>query len=74
MSTDLETVRGKKEIPDPETKTVNYADEQLLITSFYGGRDRGICISLTIPSGQIQLTESAVEDLVQTLTDWLRDR
>ena len=70
MSTELKTIKGQQEIFEPQTKTSRYEDESMSMTSFWGGK-RGPCVSMTIPSGQIQLDECQVEDLVKELNHWL---
>lgn len=71
MSTELQTIYGEKEVVDREARVSDYQSERLLLTSFWGGTDRGTCISLTIPSGQIQLTERNVEKLIKVLQEWV---
>ena len=71
MSTKLDTVTGKRELPDPEHHKSIYYEESIFLTSFHGEPKRGQCISMTIPSGQIQLTEENVEKLIGILQKWI---
>lgn len=45
----------------------------LIVTSFYGGDKRGLCVQLTpkLVIGYTQLTKTQVRELVKTLQDWL---
>lgn len=46
----------------------------LLVTSFYGGKKRGLCLQLTSPQpaiGYSQLNVKQVRELIAALQDWL---
>jgi hypothetical protein len=51
----------------------------LLVTSFWGGKDRGVCIQLTPRSGSevygsyAQLTLKEVEELTDCLLQWMAE-
>ena len=42
-------------------------NEEIQVTSFYGGQNRGKCVQLTQDTGYVQLTEEQAQQLVKTL-------
>lgn len=47
MSTELTSVFGKIEIPNPKTKTSSYKNVEVSLNSFYGGIKRGQSLQIT---------------------------
>ncbi len=74
MSTEILHLRGKKEIPNPRTRTCDYEHQNLSISRFWGGEERGICLQFTIwgasDNTHIQLNENTVNYLATVLSDW----
>lgn len=71
MSTELTPIIGRTEFPHPETMQSTYKEDELLLTSFSGGKENGRMLQLTLIHGHIQLTKDQVKDLIQTLSEWI---
>lgn len=69
MSQELIVIKGRKEVVNEEA--VSYKDQELCITSFYGGTSNGAMIQLDIDMAHIQLDKNKVRDLVYQLNQWL---
>jgi hypothetical protein len=73
MSTELKSTKGLEEIPVPNERRSEYEETHLLMTSYWGGRDKGRMVQLTPERDHIQLDKAGVQDLVNTLSDWLKE-
>lgn len=76
MSTRIALISGKYEIPNPATMTCNYGRSDLLVTSFWGGVNRGKCLQITAVEDDAtvsysQLTKEQVLELRDVLSAWL---
>lgn len=75
MSTELATINGRYESPDPALKKSEYLETELHLTSFSGGVANGPMIQISFGRypGQdhIQLNKDQVLELITTLTHWL---
>lgn len=75
MSTELTTITGRYEDPDPNLRKSEYLESELYLTSFSGGTINGPMIQITFGRypGQdhIQLNKKQVLELITTLTNWL---
>lgn len=62
MSTDLKTAIAEN-------------NDDVHVTSFFGGTERGRCIQLTngATGDHIQLTKAQMVDLISTMCEWLAD-
>lgn len=70
MSTHLETINGRYEQSSSGTFEVNYEKAELDITRFFGGKENGAMLQLTIISDKIayiQLTKEQVKELASVL-------
>ena len=79
MSTTFKEINGKVECHTLHQKgqfpKVEYQDVTLSLTSFWGGTERGRSLQLTISNGNyIQLTKGAVEELRDSILDWLEGK
>jgi len=75
MSKQILKITGKFEIPNPETWDVEYANADLSLNSFSGGK-RGRCIQITInqadgKTAYIQLPENEIQIIYFQLKSWL---
>jgi len=73
MSKDLGVVQGDatRWVSDVQTTIDN---ELIYACSFFGGKERGACVQLTIaPNNYIELTRTGVKDLAEILVAWLED-
>lgn len=69
MSTELNSIKGKFEVPIPHTKESEYKDGFLHLTSFFGGENRGHSLQLTINNSHIQLSKPQVLQLIKELVN-----
>ena len=71
MSTELGSVKGETEVVRTEPiLDSDYIENELLVTSFWGGVGRGRCVQLTLhyPNrGFIQLTRKEAKKLIKLL-------
>jgi hypothetical protein len=81
MSTTFKEINGKVEapiyqvVPKGQFPKVEYQDVTLSLTSFWGGAERGRSLQLTISNGNyIQLTKEAVQELRDSILDWLEGK
>ena len=78
MSTHIKTIKGRyqsTEKPCHNFKPI-YEEADLLLTRFYGGKNNGRMLQLTITSDEtayIQLTQKQVEELSQVLAQCFDD-
>ena len=70
MSTELKSILGRVEHPDPKIARSSYSPSAMEITSFSGGTN-GPMIQVVLTDDHIQFTKDQVKDLIKTLTDWL---
>ena len=75
MSTELATINGRYEDPDPEIKKSQYFDTEMYLTGFSGGTKNSRMVQITFGRypGQdhIQLNKEQVLQLIHKLTEWL---
>ena len=74
MSTELKTLKGNIEVPNPPKMKSTYKSTELHLNRFYGGKDRGASLQIGFynESGQynhIQLDCQTVLELKNILTD-----
>lgn len=67
MSTELNSIKGKIEVPIPHKLHSEYKTAFLEITSFSGGKERGHSLQLNINSEHIQLDNEGVRELIKEL-------
>jgi len=71
MSRNIGSFKGKKEIIKKTASKVEYVDQTLDLTVFYGGVDRGVSLQLTIGmDAYIQLDEKTANKLSELLSNW----
>jgi hypothetical protein len=75
MGVKLVKIKGTVEVPQaivnhPEIRA--FKDAELQVSSFYGGKARGVCIQLTLNTVEpyIQLDRKAVDKLIDRLRKW----
>lgn len=74
MSHDIGGIAGCKEaIASTEKREVSYKDNNLKLTSFWGGTQRGKCLQLSLNEDYIQLTKSEVVHLRALLNKWIAE-
>ncbi len=56
-----------------ELKTIETITQNVTLTSYFGGQNRGICLQVTNQSdkGYIQLTKTQARELVGEINKWL---
>lgn len=74
MSKELESIKGKIELPNPDTSRSNYTDREVFLTAFYGGIERGDSLQITFTNEfcnpcHIQIDSSNIEKLKQILNE-----
>lgn len=74
MSTELKTLQGKIEIPNPPKMSSTYKSTELHLNRFYGGKDRGASLQIGFYNqlGQynhIQLDRQTVLELRDILNE-----
>lgn len=74
MSTNIAIIHGKREVIDKDARYAmipKYEAQELYITRFMGGKERGTSLQLTLgEGGYIQLDGKTVDTLVMLLKDW----
>jgi len=73
MSTNIGYISGKKEVIDDEARASmipKYEDVIMFLTRFAGGKERGICLQITIGDQYIQLDTNTMEYLAKILPGW----
>jgi hypothetical protein len=70
MSEELKSITGRIESPNSSTKTSDYFQDELHLTSFQSG-NKGQMIQLTLQFNHIQLTRTQAKELVDTLNEWI---
>lgn len=75
MSVDLNEIKGTFEyVKDIQEKEVGYGTAYLSLCSFYGGKERGPCLQLTLVSNSIshiQITKEEAKKLRDELIGWI---
>lgn len=71
MSTELKTIKGVKECEIRTKGLMNYVEQEMNVTSYYGGQKNGAMIQITIGGSYVGLTKKQVKSLIKTLTEWL---
>jgi len=72
MSTELKTIKGKKEVVnDANKRQISYKDSELHLTRFFGGLLRGQCLQLTLDDSHIQLERNEIIELMKQLAEAL---
>jgi hypothetical protein len=76
MSTELQSTKGLEEFYPKNfnflTDSPQYKETEMHINSFSGGK-RGRCIQLTPQNRYVQLDRAGVQELVNTLSEWLEE-
>ena len=74
MSTNIKTITGRCENPSGSSPTgPQYIDSDISLTRFYGGKEKGTMLQLTINNNldcaYVQLTQKQVKQLSKVLGD-----
>jgi len=72
MATDLKSIKALIEVPDTARNISDYKETELLLNTFYGGKDRGRSLQLGFYDVDnnyrfIQLDNEAVKVLIEEL-------
>ena len=67
MSTELETLKGKKEIPMGNRS--EYIEKELGLTRFVGGTGQGTSLQISLSHDYIQLDHATVQRLIKILQE-----
>ena len=73
MATELKTLKGKIEIPLKNgIMTSDYKDVDVLLTRFWGGKERGVSLQITFLNenenySHVQLNNENVKQLIEEL-------
>lgn len=74
MSTELKTLKGLIEIPNPKTHVSEYKETDILLNSFWGGTKRGCSLQITFENesgnySHVQLDNTQVLELIKELQE-----
>ena len=74
MSTELKSIKGKIEIPNPSKVTSNYQETEVHLNRFWGGTERGVSLQITFLNengnySHIQLDNENVKELIEILKE-----
>lgn len=70
MSTKIATIKGVTEIPERGNASSVYQTKFIMISRFYGGEDRGTCISLQLGNSSIQLARDEIMYFADVLRNY----
>ena len=73
MSTELGKIKGRYETLKGAEK-IKYKENSIYLTSFYGGKKKGLMLQITIDNPQTtysQLTKEQANKLINKLNEWL---
>lgn len=69
MTTRMKSISGLIELPHPEKMESSYIPTELSITRFYGGKNRGVSVQLTLNREYIQIDHDSIKELINTLQE-----
>lgn len=73
MATELLKIEGTKSVGH-RTEPPRKEPMALYVTAFWGGRDRGRCVQITVEHEYIELTYTQVKLLAESLGYWLESK